>query len=197
MDAFDCRGSKPNLWSRTCVTPTSKLLAATQKTGANGLRFIKGKFDFEEAILLLVADASHAAETSINETRKEQRHKSQSGRFLLLAGSEPAGGIPAWCHVLEWAIADAEESCKLRHYAGFRSCSTSSNCPLLFEVPMHSWRPCGGTEDSGNGFEEGAVALTVEERPGRDRRSFGQSQPNFLTRCDLNQCRVQRRHTKG
>eukprot|EP00913_Durusdinium_trenchii_P007582 g7125.t1 len=41
---------------------TNKLLSAAQKTSKNGIRFVKGKFNFEEAVLLSVTDASHAAE---------------------------------------------------------------------------------------------------------------------------------------
>eukprot|EP00435_Cladocopium_sp_Y103_P037025 s254_g9.t1 len=81
---------------------TNKLLASAQKTQANGIRFMKGKFVFEEAILLSVTDASHAAEVATTEGGVMQGHRSQSGRFLLMAGHAPEVGRPADCHILEW-----------------------------------------------------------------------------------------------
>lgn len=76
---------------------TNKLLSAAQKTSKNGIRFVKGKFNFEEAVLLSVTDASHAAELIVDENGNKQGHKSQGGRFLLLADHMPQLDHETWC----------------------------------------------------------------------------------------------------
>ena len=145
---------------------TNKLLASAQKTKDNGVRFVKGKFDLEEAILLSVTDASHAAEVSVTEDGKTQGHRSQSGRFLLLAGAAPTVSQPAWCHVLEWQSQTLKSSLPFDFagggfelYAGIGISPTGADSSLLLEVPTHSWCPWDGMEDSGCRFETGAVVF--------------------------------------
>ena len=91
---------------------TNKLLASAQKTKNYGLSFKKGSFNFEHSILLSVTDASHAAEVSYNEEGREQGHKSQGGRFLLLAEKVPTVGDPTNCHILEWQSQTLKRVCR-------------------------------------------------------------------------------------
>ena len=120
---------------------TNKLLASAQKTKDNGVRFVKGKFDFEKAILLSVTDASHAAEVSVTEDGKTQGHRSQSGRFLLLAGAAPAHCQPAgMVSRVGVAISKFEESLSLDLASGSAELyATGADSSLLLEVPTHSW----------------------------------------------------------
>ena len=91
---------------------TNKLLSAAQKTAKNGIHFVIGKFDFEDTILLSVTDASHAAEVSYTAVGTEQGHRSQGGRFLLLADHMPTKDSPTVCHVLEWSSQTLKRVCR-------------------------------------------------------------------------------------
>lgn len=91
---------------------TNKFLASAQKTKDFGLSFKKGTFNFEHSILLSVTDASHAAEVSYNDEGREQGHKSQGGRFLLLAEKIPTVGSPTHCHILEWQSQTLKRVCR-------------------------------------------------------------------------------------
>ena len=62
--------------------------------------------------MLSVTDASHAAEVSYNEEGREQGHKSQGGRFLLLAEKVPTVGNPTNCHILEWQSQTLKRVCR-------------------------------------------------------------------------------------
>eukprot|EP00435_Cladocopium_sp_Y103_P055379 s404_g18.t1 len=125
---------------------TNKLLAAAQKTKDNGIRFYKGKFNFETAILLSVTDASHAAETGFNEDGKEQGHRSQSGRFLLLCGEPPAVGKPAQCHILEWQSQTLKRVCRSTLQAEVLSSMLGSEAAQQVRILLYSLkcpRPVG------------------------------------------------------
>ena len=60
---------------------TNKLLSAAQRTSKSGIRFVKGEFNFDEAILLSVTDAPHAAELLVDENGNKQGHKSPEEDF--------------------------------------------------------------------------------------------------------------------
>ena len=91
---------------------TNKFLAAAQKTSANGLNFVKGKFDFQTAVLLSVTDASHAAELHYSGDGKPKGYGSQAGRFLLLADRMPNKGMVSNFHVLEWQSNTLKRVCR-------------------------------------------------------------------------------------
>ena len=91
---------------------TNKLLAAAQKTKDNGFVFKKHAFNFDEAMLLSVTDASHAAETEYVENGNKKGYRSQGGRMLLLADKMPNLGEEAKCHLLEWQSASLKRVCR-------------------------------------------------------------------------------------
>ena len=96
--ALQGKQSKPTL---TDLIATNKFLAAAQKTNLNGIKFKRGAFDFNKAELISVTDASHAAEVHIPGKGKPTGHRSQAGRFLLLADGMPTVEKPANIHVLD------------------------------------------------------------------------------------------------
>ena len=90
----------------------NKLLVAAQKTKDNGIKFVKGTFGFRESVLLSVTDASHAAETVVTENGAVQGHRSQGGRFLLLADRMPTEETPTHFHILEWQSHTLKRVCR-------------------------------------------------------------------------------------
>ena len=94
------------------LVKANRLLAAAQKTRGNGVTFKKGIYIFEESILLSVTDASHGAEIGVSEEGHEKGHRSQGGRFLLLANRMPMVGEPAACHILEWQSHTLKRVCR-------------------------------------------------------------------------------------
>ena len=132
---------------------TNKLLASAQKTRDNGVRFVKGKFDFEKAILLSVTDASHAAEVSVTEEGKTQGHRSQSGRFLLLAGAAPTVSQPAWCHVLEWQSQTLKRVCRSTLQAEVLSSMLGSESAQQVRILLYSLKYPRIPGDRGMGWK--------------------------------------------
>ena len=94
------------------LVATNKFLAAAQRTPENGIRFKKHLFNFDEAVLLSVTDASHAAEIHMSEKGRASGHKSQAGRFLLLASGMPKVGEPARVHILDWSSHTIKRVCR-------------------------------------------------------------------------------------
>ena len=132
---------------------TNKLLASAQKTKDNGIRFVKGKFEFEEAILLSVTDASHAAEVNVTEDGKTQGHRSQSGRFLLLAGAAPTVSQPAWCHVLEWQSQTLKRVCRSTLQAEVLSSMLGSESAQQVRILLYSLKNPRIPGDRGMGWK--------------------------------------------
>ena len=91
---------------------TNKFLAAAQKTSKNGIRFQKGIYEFKDAVILSVTDASHAAELHVSHIGKESGHKSQAGKMILLADRMPSQTHPARVHILEWASHTIKRVCR-------------------------------------------------------------------------------------
>ena len=94
------------------LVQTNKFLQAAQKTMQHGIHYHKRRFDFHSAVLLSVTDASHAAETGYTEDGKMMGHKSQAGRFLLLANGMPTPEAACDFHVLEWSSHTLKRVCR-------------------------------------------------------------------------------------
>ena len=107
--ALQGKQAKPNL---TDLIATNKFLSAAQKTNHNGIKFRRGAFDFNKAELISVTDASHAAEVHVSEKGKTNGHRSQAGRFLLLADGMPGADRPANIHVLDWSSHTIKRVCR-------------------------------------------------------------------------------------
>ena len=91
---------------------TNKFLSAAQRTTGNGLRYVKNKIDFHSAVLLSVTDASFGAEEHTAEDGRKSGHRSQAGRFLLLADRMPTLSTPANVHILEWQSHTIRRVCR-------------------------------------------------------------------------------------
>eukprot|EP00435_Cladocopium_sp_Y103_P051119 s7_g15.t1 len=91
---------------------TNKLLASAQKTKDQGIKFMKGKFCFENSILLSITDASHGGEVEITEEGHTQGHRSQGGRILLLADRVPGMSEIAHVHILDWHSQTLKRVCR-------------------------------------------------------------------------------------
>ena len=91
---------------------TNKFLSAAQRTTGNGLHYIKNKIDFHSAVLLSVTDASFGAEEHTAEDGRKSGHRSQAGRFLLLADRMPTLSTPANVHILEWQSHTIRRVCR-------------------------------------------------------------------------------------
>ena len=91
---------------------TNKFLSAAQCTTGNGLHYIKNKIDFHSAVLLSVTDASFGAEEHTAEDGRKSGHRSQAGRFLLLADRMPTLSTPANVHILEWQSHTIRRVCR-------------------------------------------------------------------------------------
>eukprot|EP00435_Cladocopium_sp_Y103_P020692 s2585_g5.t1 len=91
---------------------TNKFLSAAQRTSGNGLRFYKNKMDFHTAVLLSITDASFGAEEHTAENGRKSGHRSQAGRFLLLADRMPTLSTPANVHILEWQSHTIRRVCR-------------------------------------------------------------------------------------
>lgn len=94
------------------LVATNKFLAAAQKTTSNGIRYWKGALDFDKAVLISVTDASFAAEVRTSETGRKSGHRSQAGRFLLMADKMPKLGEPAKVYILEWTSHTIRKVCR-------------------------------------------------------------------------------------
>ena len=90
----------------------NKLLSAAQKTKDNGVRFYKHVIDFDNAVILSVTDASHAAELHINAQGKEKGYGSQGGRFVFLANSLPSASNAIYVHPIEWSSSSLKRVCR-------------------------------------------------------------------------------------
>lgn len=116
------------------LVQTNKFLQSAQKTMHHGIHYNKGRFSFRDAVLLSVTDASHAAETGYTEDGKMTGHKSQAGRFLLLAACD--------FHVLEWSSHTLKRVCRstlqaevLSAQDGVESAHYVRSLIYSFEVP--------------------------------------------------------------
>ena len=124
------------------LVQTNKFLQSAQKTMHHGIHYNRGRFSFRDAVLLSVTDASHAAETGYTEDGKMTGHKSQAGRFLLLASGMPSTEAACDFHVLEWSSHTLKRVCRstlqaevLSAQDGVESAHYVRSLIYSFEVP--------------------------------------------------------------
>ena len=136
------------------LVQTNKFLQAAPKTMHHGIHYHRRRFDFHSAVLLSVTDASHAAETGYTEDGKMMGHKSQAGRFLLLANGMPTPEAACDFHVLEWSSHTLKRVCRstlqaevLSAQDGVESAHYVRSLIYSFEVPRmlagaegHEWK---------------------------------------------------------
>ena len=133
--ALQGRQSRP---TAADLTATNKLLSAAQKTSQYGIHFMKGKINFETACLLSVTDASHAAEVHVSEIGRPMGHRSQAGRFLLLADRMPDEKERCHVHVLEWCSRALRRVCRSTLQAETLSSMDGSEAGNYVRGLMHS-----------------------------------------------------------
>ena len=107
-----CLQGKQSKPKQMDLIATNKFLAAAQKTSENGIKFMKNTFNFDDAVLLSITDASHAAEIKYSEKGRASGHRSQAGRFLLLADKMPQIGETANVHILDWSSHTIKRVCR-------------------------------------------------------------------------------------
>lgn len=124
------------------LVQTNKFLQSAQKTMHHGIHYNRGRFSFRDAVLLSVTDASHAAETGYTEDGKMTGHKSQAGRFLLLASGMPSTEAACDFHVLQWSSHTLKRVCRstlqaevLSAQDGVESAHYVRSLIYSFEVP--------------------------------------------------------------
>ena len=133
--ALQGRQSKPTVAD---LNDANKLLSAAQKTSQFGIHFMKGKINFETACLLSVTDASHAAEVHVSEVGKPQGHRSQAGRFLLLADRMPDEKVACNVQILEWCSHALRRVCRSTLQAETLSSMDGSESGNYVRGLMHS-----------------------------------------------------------
>ena len=107
--ALQGRQSKPR---QQDLIQTNKFLGAAQRTSGNGIRFHRGTLVFDEAVLLSITDASHAAEIHVTEKGQETGHRSQAGRILVLANHMADLDNPSNVHILDWSSHTIRRVCR-------------------------------------------------------------------------------------
>ena len=90
----------------------NKVLNHALKTRDKGIFYPAKPFLFEEAILISVTDASHAASFEQVHVGQVAGHRSQSGRLLLLAPANFETKGEGYVHLLSWSSNTIKRVCR-------------------------------------------------------------------------------------
>ena len=122
--AWIARQARPDLSYRTSVLqsagkdPTFATLKLANKTveiakakAQQGIRYEAGSVDWDNMIVVAMADASHSNEIEVIGTRTEA-YRSQSGRLLMLASPDILSGNELKYHLMSWSSTLIRRVCR-------------------------------------------------------------------------------------
>ncbi len=122
--AWIARQARPDLSYRTSVlqsagkSPTLATLKLANKTveiaksrSQQGIRYEAGALDWDNMIIVAMADASHANEMQVIGTKTEA-YRSQSGRLLMLASPSVLTGDDLNYHLISWSSTIIRRVCR-------------------------------------------------------------------------------------
>lgn len=90
----------------------NKLLHKSLETKDKGIFYANKPFQFEEAILVSINDASHAASVEAVAEGQLSGHRSQSGRLLVLAPKDFMDTGKGTVHLLQWHSTTLRRVCR-------------------------------------------------------------------------------------
>ena len=90
----------------------NRLLSYAMETKDRGVHFPAGAFDFKDAVVLSINDASHAASWEATDAGNVVGHRSQSGRLLALAHSDFLQSGTGKVHLLQWNSTVIKRVCR-------------------------------------------------------------------------------------
>lgn len=90
----------------------NKLLHYALATKEQGVFYPADAFNFEEAMVISINDASHAASFDFGKDGTKLGHRSQSGRLLALASKEFVTPGKGHLHVLQWSSTVIKRVCR-------------------------------------------------------------------------------------
>eukprot|EP00435_Cladocopium_sp_Y103_P034047 s298_g8.t1 len=90
----------------------NRLLNHALETREKGVHFPADAFNFEDAVILCINDASHAASVDVTDGGHTVGHRSQSGRLLALASKEFLESGHGKIHLLQWSSTVIKRVCR-------------------------------------------------------------------------------------
>lgn len=94
------------------LVSANRLLHFALETKERGIFYASGVMDFDDAMILSINDASHAASYDINNNGEPMGHRSQSGRILALVRKDFIKTGDEVIHMLQWTSTVIKRVCR-------------------------------------------------------------------------------------
>ena len=94
------------------LVSANRLLHFALETKEQGIFYASGAMDFDDAMIVSINDASHAASLDINNNGEPMGHRSQSGRILALVKKDFTMTGCEVIHMLQWTSTVIKRVCR-------------------------------------------------------------------------------------